>query len=48
MQNFLKTQKNCIAEYVGAQQSLKQGRASLRIDELGVSNDCENPHRNRP
>ena len=34
---FLKTQKNCPAEYVGTELSLKRERASLRVDVLDVS-----------
>jgi hypothetical protein len=38
---FLKTQKNCLSEYVGTELSLKQGKNSLRIDVFGLSNDGE-------
>ena len=48
VEKFLKAQKNCIAKYVGTELSLKRGRASLRIDVFRVSNDDENPHKNRP
>ena len=34
---FLKTQKNCPAEYVGTELSLKRGKTSLRADVFGVS-----------
>jgi len=38
VQTFLKLQKNCIAEYVGTELSLKRGKTSLRADVFGVSN----------
>jgi hypothetical protein len=38
VQTFLKRQKNCIAEYVGTELSLKRGKTSLRADVFGVSN----------
>ena len=41
MQNFLKTQKNCPAEYVGTGLFLKRGKTSLRADVFGVSNQDE-------
>jgi hypothetical protein len=37
----LKTQKNCLAEYVGSELSLKRGKTSLRADVFGVSNQDE-------
>jgi hypothetical protein len=37
VEKFLKTQKNCPAEYVGTELSLKRGRTSLRADVFGVS-----------
>jgi len=37
---FLKTQKNCLSEYVGTELSLKRGKTSLRVEgvaeELGL------------
>ena len=33
----MKTQKNCPAEYVGTELSLKRGKTSLRADVFGVS-----------
>jgi len=39
VEKFLKMQKNCLAEYVGTELSLKRGRASLRVDVFGVSNE---------
>jgi|LGVE01.1.fsa_nt_gb hypothetical protein len=47
VENFLKTQKSCPAEYVGTEQSLNRGKTRLRIDEFGVSNDGENNRQNR-
>jgi len=41
VEKFLKTQKNCLAEYVGTELSLKRGRTSLRADVFGVSNQDE-------
>ena len=41
VKNFLKTQKNCLAEYVGTELSLKRGKTSLRADVFGVSNQDE-------
>jgi hypothetical protein len=41
VEKFLKTKKNCLAEYVGSELSLKRGRASLRADVFGVSNQDE-------
>ncbi len=41
VENFLKTQKNCLAEYVGTELSLKRGKTSLRADVFGVSNQDE-------
>jgi hypothetical protein len=32
VENFLKTQKNCIAEYVGSELFLKRGKTSLRAE----------------
>lgn len=37
MEKFLKPQKNCLAEYVGSESSLKRGKTSLRADVFGVS-----------
>ena len=37
VEKFLKTQKNCLAEYVGTELSLKRGKTSLRADVFGVS-----------
>ena len=37
VETFLKTQKNCLAEYVGTELSLKRGKTSLRADVFGVS-----------
>ena len=47
VENFLKTQKNCLAEYVGTELSLKRGKKRIRADEFGVSNDGENNRQNR-
>ncbi|MGB7001623.1 MAG: hypothetical protein WBE22_06385 [Halobacteriota archaeon] len=41
VEKFLKTQKNCLSEYVGSELSLKRGKASLRADVFGVSNQDE-------
>ena len=35
VENFLKTQKNCLSEYVGTELSLKRGKTSLRVDVFG-------------
>ena len=39
-ETFLKTQKNCLLEYVGTELSLKRGKNSLRVErvaeELGL------------
>jgi hypothetical protein len=40
-ETFLKTQKNCLAEYVGSELSLKRGKTCLRADVFGVSNQDE-------
>ena len=32
VEKFLKTQKNCLSEYVGTELSLKRGRARLRAE----------------
>jgi len=48
VEHFLKHQKDCLAEYVKTELSLKRGKTRLRIDVFGVSNDGENPHQNRP
>jgi len=48
VEKFLKTQKNCIAEYVGTELSLKRGENRLRVDVFRVSTDGEKPHQNRP
>ena len=37
----MKTQKNCLLEYVGSELSLKRGESSLRVDVFGVSNQGE-------
>jgi len=37
VEKFLKTQKNCLSEYVGTELSLKRGKTSLRADVFGVS-----------
>lgn len=39
---ILKTQKNCLSEYVGSELSLKRGKTRLRADVFGVSNQGEN------
>jgi hypothetical protein len=31
-EKFLKTQKNCLSEYVGSELSLKRGRANIRAE----------------
>ena len=41
VEDFLKTQKNCFAEYVGTELSLKRGKNRLRADVFGVSNQEE-------
>ena len=41
VEKFLKSQKNCLAEYVGTELSLKRGEKSLRADVFGVSNEGE-------
>ena len=43
VETFLKTQKNCLSEYVASELSLKRGKTSLRADMFGVSksNQCE-------
>jgi hypothetical protein len=41
VEKFLKTQKNCLSEYVGTELSLKRCKTSLRADVFGVSNDGE-------
>ena len=41
VETFLKLQKNCIAEYVGTELSLKRGKTSLRADVFGVSDQDE-------
>jgi len=41
VEKFLKTQKNCLSEYVGTELSLKRGKTSLRADVFGVSNQDE-------
>ena len=41
VEKFLKSQKSCLAEYVGTELSLKRGKASLRADVFGVSNQDE-------
>ena len=37
VEKFLKTQKNCLSEYVGTELSLKRGEKSIRADVFGVS-----------
>jgi len=37
VERFLKSKKNCLAEYVGTELSLKRGKTSLRADVFGVS-----------
>jgi hypothetical protein len=32
VETFLKTQKNCLSEYVGTELSLKRGKTSLRAE----------------
>ena len=41
VEKFLKTQKNCLSEYVGSELSLKRGKTNLRADVFGVSNQDE-------
>ena len=41
VEKFLKTQKNCLAEYVGTELSLKRGKNSIRADVFGVTNQDE-------
>jgi hypothetical protein len=41
IEKFLKTQKNCHAEYAGTELSLKRGKASLRADVFGISKSNE-------
>jgi len=41
VENFLKTRKSCLSEYVGTELSLKRGKASRRADVFGVSNQDE-------
>ena len=41
VEEFLKTKKNCLSEYVGTELSLKRGKTSLRADVFGVSNQDE-------
>jgi len=41
VEKFLKRQKKCLSEYVGTELSLKRGRASLRADLFGVSNQIK-------
>ena len=41
VETFLKTQKDCLSEYVGSELSLKRGKTSLRADVFGVSNQDE-------
>ena len=38
VENFLKTQKSCLAEYVGTELSLKRG-GKLRVDVFGISDE---------
>jgi len=37
VEQFLKTEKNCLPEYVGTELSLKRGKNSLRADVFDVS-----------
>ncbi len=37
VEKFLKTQKKCLAKYVGTELSLKRGKTSLRADVFGIS-----------
>ena len=41
VKKFLKTQKNCLSEYVGTELSLKRGKTNLRADVFEVSNQGE-------
>ena len=43
LEKFVKTQKNCLSEYVGTELSLKRGKTHLRTDVFGVfkSNEGE-------
>jgi len=41
VENFLKTKKKCISEYVGTELTLNRGKTSLRADVFGVSNQGE-------
>ena len=41
VENFLKHQKSCLAEYVGTELSLNRGKTRLRADVFGVSNEGE-------
>ena len=41
VETFLATQKNCIAEYVGTELTLKRGKTSLRADVFGVPNQTK-------
>ena len=41
VEDFFKIQKNCPAEYVGTELSLKRGKTRLRADVFGVSNQDE-------
>jgi hypothetical protein len=40
VENILKTQKNCLSEYVGSELSLKKGEKSLCAEVFGVSNQA--------
>ncbi|MCD6456478.1 MAG: hypothetical protein J7K81_06800 [Methanophagales archaeon] len=41
VEKLLKAQKNCLAEYVGTELSLKRGKTSIRADVFGVTNQAE-------
>ena len=41
VEKFSKTQKNCLAECVGTELSLKRGKTHLRADVFGVSNQIK-------
>jgi len=41
VENFLKTRKSCLSEYVGTELSIKRGKTRLRADVFGVSNQDE-------
>jgi hypothetical protein len=41
VETFLKTQKNCLSEYVGTELSLKRCKTSIRADVFGVFNQMK-------